>query len=276
MKNPVDCLFRDLRNYRKKAFMPFLTAGDPDLATSALLIEEAARRGASLIEIGFPYSDPIADGSVIQASYNRALAKRIKLDDIFQMIHGVAGKEPFHSGKVPLVGMVSYSLVHHRGAEKFIADAQAAGLSGAIVPDLPIEESIELAKLATSHNFKLIQLVTPTTPRDRAKQIARTSTGFLYCVSVVGITGSRSELPPILMDQLTWLRTVTELPLCVGFGISKPEHVLKLRDAVDGVIVGSHLVGRLAKGTPAEMIKDVGGQVELLSAALRSRPEAQG
>ncbi|HEX3314834.1 MAG TPA: tryptophan synthase subunit alpha [Gemmataceae bacterium] len=269
--NAIDVCFRDLRNRRQKAFMPFLTAGDPDLDTSSKLIEEAARRGASLIEIGFPYSDPIADGSVIQASYNRALGKRVKLDAIFRMIHCVASSEPFHSGKVPLVAMVSYSLVHHRGPERFIADARTAGLSGAIVPDLPVEESVNLAKLAASRDFKLIQLVTPTTPKERARQIARNSSGFLYCVSVVGITGSRAELPPILMDQLTWLRTVTELPLCVGFGISKPEHVVKLRDAVDGVIVGSHLVGRLAKGTPAEMIRDVGAQVELLSGALRDR-----
>ena len=246
--NAIDALFRDLHNHRKKAFMPFLTAGDPDLETSARLIEEAACRGASLIEIGFPYSDPIADGPVIQASYNRALAKKVKLDGILAMIRGLKAKEPFQSGKVPLVGMVSYSLVHHRGPERFLADVQAAGLSGAIVPDLPVEESVALAKLAADREFKLIQLVTPTTPRDRARQIAETSTGFLYCVSIVGITGARAELPATLGDQLTWLRTITTLPLCVGFGISKPEHVTRLRDAVDGVIVGSHLVGRLAKG----------------------------
>jgi len=122
---------------------------------------------------------------------------------------------------VPLVAMVSYSLVHHRGPERFVTDAAQAGFSGAIVPDLPVDEAEELAKIAARNDFKLILLVTPTTPRERAKRIAQLSTGFLYCVSVVGITGERTELPPDLLNQLRWLRTQTSLPLCVGFGISK-------------------------------------------------------
>src|SRR3954464_8948322 len=127
--NAIDALFSRLRNERKKAFIPFLTAGDPDLETSAALIEEAARRGASLIEVGFPYSDPIADGAVIQASYTRALERGVKIDRIFDMVRGV-------KTKTPLVGMVSYSLVFHRGPEAFLKQAKDAGLSGVIVPDL--------------------------------------------------------------------------------------------------------------------------------------------
>lgn len=267
--NPIDSLFARLRTERQKAFIPFLTAGDPDLAISAAIVEEAARRGASLVEIGFPYSDPIADGAVIQASYTRALSRGIKLDGIFEMIRGLAKKEPFRSGQTPLVGMVSYSLVHHRGPEAFLKQAKDAGLSGAIVPDLPLEESTALAKIAAKLDFKLIQLVTPTTQRDRAEQIAATSTGFLYCVSVVGITGARIDLPPELLDQLRWLRTKTNLPLCVGFGISKPEHVQMLKPAADGVIVGSHLVRKLESIAPAaELIRQVGDEVQLLSSAL--------
>src|SRR5205807_4237942 len=125
----------------------------------------------------------------------------------------------------------SYSLVHHRGAAEFIAHARDAGFSGAIVPDLPLEEAEELAKRCADVDFKLIQLVTPTTPRDRAQRIAQLSTGFLYCVSVVGITGERAQIPPQLVEQLRWLRSQTDLPLCVGFGISKPEHVHLLREA---------------------------------------------
>ncbi len=273
--NPIDALFARLRAERKKAFIPFLTAGDPDLETSAALIEESARRGASLVEIGFPYSDPIADGAVIQASYTRALERGVKIDRIFDMVRSVAKKEPFRSGQVPLVGMVSYSLVHNRGAETFLKQAKDAGLSGAIVPDLPLEESKALATIAKSLDFKLIQLVTPTTPRDRAVRIAATSTGFLYCVSVVGITGARIELPPELLDQLRWLRTITPLPLCVGFGISKPEHVHMLRPAADGVIVGSHLVRRLenaGKISSAELIRQIGDEVQLLASALNDNP----
>jgi tryptophan synthase alpha chain len=143
--------------------------------------------------------------------------------------------------------MVSYSLIHRRGCERFVDQAQAAGFSGAIVPDLPLEESETLSRIAAQRDFKLIQLVTPTTPRDRARAIAQRSTGFLYCVSVTGVTGERDRLPPELLEQLAWLRTQTELPLCVGFGISRPEHVRTLREVADGIIVASALVRHLEK-----------------------------
>jgi tryptophan synthase alpha chain len=261
--NPIDQLFTRLKTERRKAFIPFVTAGDPDLDVTVKLVREAAKRGASLIEIGFPYSDPIADGSVIQASYTRALNKGLTIDAIFGAMRALNGIS------VPLVGMVSYSLVHHRGPERFITDAKGAGFSGAIVPDLPVEEADELAKIAAKHDFKLILLVTPTTPRERAQQIAKLSTGFLYCVSVVGITGERSQLPPDLLEQLRWLRTQTTLPMCVGFGISTPEHVRTLRDSADGVIVGSALVRRLeAKKPMDEIVRDVGALVQELADAL--------
>ena len=271
--NPIDQLFSRLKTERKKAFIPFITAGDPDLATTAQLLREVARRGASLIEIGFPYSDPIADGGVIQASYTRALNGGVTVDAIFDMVRALTlTPDPSPNGrgeKVPIVGMVSYSLVHHRGPERFIVDAKAAGFSGAIVPDLPVEEADELAKLAATHDFKLILLVTPTTPRERATKIAQLSTGFLYCVSVIGITGERSQLPPNLLDYLRWLRTQTTLPMCVGFGISTPEHVRTLRDVADGVIVGSALVRRLEAKRPIdETVRDVGDLVQELAGAL--------
>lgn len=260
--NPIDTLFATLKAQRRKAFIPFITAGDPDLDATAKLVREAARSGASLIEIGFPYSDPIADGSVIQASYTRALAKNVTVDAIFDALRAL-------KLDTPIVSMVSFSLVHHRGAERFIVDAKAAGFSGAIVPDLPVEEAEELARIASKHDFKLILLVTPTTPRERAKKIAQLSTGFLYCVSVVGITGERSQLPPDLLDQLRWLKTQTTLPMCVGFGISTPEHVRTLRDVADGVIVGSALVRKLDQKRPIDdIVRDIGEQVRDLSRAL--------
>ena len=269
--NPIDSLFQRLRPQKRKAFMPFLTAGDPDLETTAKLAHEVARRGAALIEIGFPYSDPIADGAVVQASYTRALNNGLKIDQIFTLIRQLTQQAPFKGGEVPLVGMVSYSLVHHRGPDKFLAQAAEAGLSGAIVPDLPIEEAEDLAQRAQSREFKLIQLVTPTTPRERAARIAKISTGFLYCVSVVGITGERQELPSELLEQLRWLRTQTDLPLCVGFGVSKPEHVRMLKPAADGIIVGSAIVRRMeqigAKPVDA-IVREIGDQVELLANAL--------
>jgi tryptophan synthase alpha chain len=263
--NAVDLLFQDLKGRDAKAFIPFVTAGDPDTQTTASIVREVIRRGAHLVEIGFPYSDPIADGSVIQASYSRALAGGLHVDNVFSMIRGLAGVS------APLVGMVSYSLVYHRGPAEFLADAAAAGLSGVIVPDLPVEEAGDLAALSAARDFKLIQLVTPTTPRNRAVEIVRQSTGFVYVVSVAGITGERDQLPPELLDQLRWLRTQTTLPLCVGFGISKPEHVHMLRDAVDGVIVGSALVRRLenvGRQRVAQVVKEIGELSQILSEAL--------
>jgi tryptophan synthase alpha chain len=263
--NPIDAVFTRLRSEGRKAFLPFVTAGDPDLATTATLVRELAGRDGNLIEIGFPYSDPIADGPVIQASYTRALDRGLRVDDIFGTVRQLAELG------VPLVGMVSYSLIHRRGPEAFLDQAQAAGFSGAIVPDLPVDEADALTGRARARDFKLIQLVTPTTPRERAVRIARASTGFLYCVSVTGITGERDRLPEALHDQLAWLRTQTDLPLCVGFGISRPEHVRLLRDVADGVIVGSALVRPLEQAghRPVnEIVRAIGDLAQSLAAAL--------
>jgi tryptophan synthase alpha chain len=277
--NPIDATFQRLRSEGRKAFIPFVTAGDPDLAATRRLVQELAACGAALIEIGFPYSDPIADGPVIQASYTRALNGNVRVDDIFTCTRELAGCPALAQRGIPLVGMVSYSLVHRRGPEQFIDQARAAGLSGAIVPDLPVEEAEGLARLAAERDFKLVQLVTPTTPRERAVHIARLSTGFLYCVSITGITGERDRLPDALLDQLAWLRGQTALPLCIGFGISKPEHVRMLRDLADGVIVGSALVRRLeqAGGRPLdEVAREVGELAQSLAEALNTGDRAGG
>jgi tryptophan synthase alpha chain len=265
--NPIDALFQRLRSQKRKAFIPFMTAGDPDLGATNRLVLELVRRGGNLVELGFPYSDPIADGSVIQASYTRALDNGLRIPDVFACARRLCDDPLLTQRGVPLVCMVSYSLVFRRGPEKFLEQARAAGLSGAIVPDLPVEEAEPLAKLAAQRDFKLIQLVTPTTTRERAVRIVRTCTGFLYCVSVTGITGERDQLPPELLGQLAWLRTQTDLPICVGFGISRPEHVHMLRDHVDGIIVGSALVKRLEK-VGAQPIEQVIGDIGTLAQAL--------
>jgi tryptophan synthase alpha chain len=270
--NPIDTVFQRLRAEGKKAFMPFVTAGDPDLAMTARITEELAARGAALIELGFPYSDPLADGPVVQASYTRALAGGVRVDDIFACAKHLATSQALARRGVPLVGMVSYSLVHRRGPERFLDQARSSGLHGAIVPDLPMDEADALARLAGARDFKLIQLVTPTTPRERAVRIAGLSTGFIYCVSVTGITGERDRLPEGLLEQLRWLRGQTDLPLCIGFGISRPEQVRRLRDVADGIIVGSALVRRLeaAGQRPAdEIVRDVGDLAQSLAEALQ-------
>jgi tryptophan synthase alpha chain len=167
--------------------------------------------------------------------------------------------------------MVSYAIVLRHGLAQYVADAQQAGAAGAIVPDLPAEESDELAKLCRAADFDLVQLVTPTTPRERALRIAERSTGFLYYVSVTGITGERKELPQSLVDNVGCLREQTPLPICIGFGISTPEHVKQLAPVADGLIVGSAIVRRIAtaKTKPREaVIQEVGEYVASLLEAL--------
>lgn len=259
--NLVDALFSRLRTEGRKAFMPFLTAGDPNIATTAELLPQVAQAGADVIELGFPFSDPIADGPVIQASYTRALENGFKIADLLTALRKVTSVASF---KTPIVGMVSYSLIHKRGAKEFVALAKEAGLSGLIVPDLVADEADEFAGICRRADLKLILLVTPTTSPERAAKIVKLCTGFVYCVSVVGITGERDKLPVELTEQLARLRTMTDLPLCVGFGVSKPEHVRHLKGIADGVIVGSALIKKLEQGGKQAVIDSV----KELSAAL--------
>ena len=262
----IDLLFQNLRSENRKAFMPFVTAGDPDLEFTARVIRHLAERGSSMFELGIPYSDPVADGPVIQASFSRALDKGIRLKNIFEMVSGVT-----RDVSAPIVSMLSYSIVYKRGLENYVKAAKAAGIAGAIVPDLPADESGELAEICRRQDFSLIQLITPTTTPDRARRIAEQTTGFIYYVSVTGITGERAELPPEIVDNVAWLREQTDLPICIGFGISRPEHIRLLSPVADGLIVGSAIVRRIAEasGRPREeVLADVGAYVDELLAAL--------
>ena len=262
----IDQLFADLRAAKRKALMPFVTAGDPDVAFTAAVLKEVVGRGANLCEVGIPYSDPIADGPVIQASYTRALDKGVKLADILGMLGTTAPQV-----SAPVVTMVSYAIVYRHGAERYCDAVRRARVAGLIVPDLPVEESPQLAAICSQRGLSLIQLVTPLTPRDRAIRICETSTGFVYYVSVAGITGERTQLPPELVDNVGWLREQTRLPLCIGFGVSTPEHVRLLAPVADGLIVGSAIVRRVAQAAyhPREQVlKEVGDYVASLLAAL--------
>ena len=167
--------------------------------------------------------------------------------------------------------MVSYAIVYRRGLEEYVRAAKAAGVAGAIVPDLPVEEAGPLAEICRREDFSLIQLIAPTTPRQRAMRIAQQTTGFIYYVSVTGITGERSELPPDLVENVAWLRRQTPLPICIGFGVSRPEHVRLLAPVADGLIVGSAIVRRMAEAAtkPREaVLRDVGDYVGELLAAM--------
>jgi len=256
--------------------MPFLTAGDPNLETTMALVRNClGAAGAHLVELGIPYSDPIADGPVIAASYNRALLHGIKLDAILSGVHAWRqenGQDPKQKD-APLVTMVSFSIVHRHGVDRYVSEAAAAGVDGLIVPDLPIEEAEKLEKRVAAEQLKLIQLVTPTTPKERAIRIAKSSTGFLYYVSVAGITGERTQLPPDLADKVGWLRSQTDIPICIGFGISKPEHVRQLAPVADGLIIGSAIVRRIhdlnEQGASREaVVQDIGQFVAEMVKAL--------
>ena len=260
----IDELFSGLRSENKKALMPFLTAGDPDIATTGAIIRAMDEAGADLCEVGVPYSDPIADGPVIQASYQRALDRKFKLHEVFEMGSDLTGKI-----NAPLVTMVSYAIIHRIGPAKYIARAKAAGYAGAIVPDLLVEEAAEMSKICAAEDFSLIQLVTPTTTRDRQVRIAELSSGFLYYVSVTGITGERTALPTDLVDNVGWLREQTELPICIGFGISSAETARQLSPVADGLIVGSALVRRIAAAIGQDAkVKAASGFVRELRAAI--------
>jgi len=249
----LDQLFADLRSKQRKALMPFFTAGDPNVATTAAVVRAARDNGADLCEIGIPYSDPIADGPVIQASYQRSLERGFKLQQAFDLGSQLQ-TDPVVS-PMPRVTMVSYAIIFRIGPTEYIRRAKQAGYCGAIVPDLLVEEAEEFSSLCREADFSLIQLVTPTTSRERQIRIAELSTGFLYYVSVTGITGERTELPDNLVENVSWLRENTDLPICIGFGISGPETAARLAPVADGLIVGSAIVRRVHEA----MVRESGG-----------------
>lgn len=226
----------------RMAFMPFITAGDPDTDTTREVLLGLRDGGADLIELGFPYSDPIADGPVIQASYTRALENGITVRQIMDLMTGLKD-----AGLPPVMAMVSFAIMFRHGVSNFIRDAADAGFSGLIIPDLPADEAAETAETARAAGIDLVQLIAPTTTERRTEQILTASSGFLYCISVAGTTGARTELPEELSAQLKSLRAASSLPLAVGFGISGPDQVAALAGVADGVIVGSAIVRQLAE-----------------------------
>ncbi len=265
--NRIDRIFADLRRDGRRAVMPFLTAGDPDLRTTGELLIAMEGAGASIFELGIPFSDPIADGPVIQASMNYALERGVRVGDVFNMVADVRPRL-----KAGLVAMVSYSIVHRLGAARFVADAKAAGFDGFIFPDVPIEEADALRETVVGAGLILSMLIAPTSPDTRAERIAQASSGFVYVVSRAGITGEQRALPPELPDRLRRLRAVTELPIAVGFGISTAEHVRQVVEVADAAIVGSAVMRRVAAYREAgreAVVREVAQLVQELGSGLR-------
>jgi len=230
-------IFQKHRHAGEKALMPFLTAGDPDLDLTRRLLLRMHDAGASVCEIGVPFSDPIADGPVIQASMTRALARRVRPSAVLEMVGDVRDRTP-----IGLIAMLSFSIVYRMGVETFCLQAAEHGLDGLILPDLPIEEAEPTRAACERAGLGCAFLIAPTTPLDRARRLAEASRGFVYIVSRSGITGERNRLPASLTERLASLREVTRSPLAVGFGIATPEHVRAVCDVADAAIVGTALV----------------------------------
>jgi tryptophan synthase alpha chain len=249
----VAARFQHLKQNSECALIPFITAGDPDLATTAKALEVLAQNGADMIELGVPYSDPLADGPTIQAAATRALKKGVQLNDVLAIVQEVAPKI-----EVPIILFTYYNPIYYRGVELFLQQIKDAGVSGLVVPDLPLEEAGILLKSAQEIGIEVILLVAPTSSRERIKAIATQSQGFIYLVSVTGVTGVRSEIASDVQELLADLHHTTDKPIGVGFGISSPEQAKQIKAwGADAVIVGSAIVKRLADGTRESGLKAI-------------------
>ncbi|HEX6210528.1 MAG TPA: tryptophan synthase subunit alpha [Methylomirabilota bacterium] len=261
----IDAAFEQLRARGERALVAYLMAGDPSLAETERLVIEAERRGADLVELGVPFSDPLADGPVIQRADVRALAAGTTLVRVLETVAALRARL-----RLPLVLMTYYNPVLAFGLKSFARTAADAGADGVIVPDLPHEEAEPLRAEAEPAGLDLIHMVAPTSTPARVKTIARLSRGFIYVVSLTGVTGARRELPPDLAAQVRTLRLVTTKPICVGFGVSTPEQVAAVGRLADGVAVGSAIVRTIEEhaGTPA-LVEKVGDFIASLKAPLR-------
>jgi len=243
----IEDLFNTLKSENKKAIMPFVVAGDPSLPDTAEVIKSMSSAGANVIEIGIPFSDPIADGPVIAAAMHRALQLNVTPQAVMEMVSEI--RPEVEAG---LVAMVSHSIVMKSGGKEFVQKLQESGFDGLIVPDIDIESARELSAFCRSIDFAFTMLVAPTTTPERAAELANLSSGFLYVLARIGLTGEQEDLPD-LQPRIESLRSLTSLPLAVGFGISTKQQISDVHEWADAAIVGSALVRRLSESkSPAE------------------------
>jgi len=241
--------FAAARALKRCALIPYLAAGDPDLGRSRSLVAAVARGGADIVEIGVPFSDPIADGPVNQRAAERALRNGVTLGSCLDLAAAVRS-----DGGPPVVLFTYYNPIHRMGCEPFAKTAAASGVDGVLVTDLPPEEAGDLRGALVAQGVDLIFLLSPTSSRERVDRICREASGFVYFVSRTGVTGAREELPPELAEQVRSARQVSRLPIAVGFGISVPEQVKAVAAFADGVVVGSALVRIIEeKGAAADL-----------------------
>ena len=235
--NRIDKTFKDLKKLHKKAFIAYITAGDPSLEMTGKIVLALEKSGVDIIELGIPFSDPVADGPTIQAASQRALAKKASLKKIFAMAQALRRKTA-----MPIVFMTYYNPIFRFGLAKFFNTCRKAGVDGVIIPDLSIEEANESIALGKKNGVAVIFLIAPTSPMARIKAIASRSKGFIYYVSLTGVTGTRKKLPPEILSKVKSIKSVTDKPVAVGFGISDAKQARSIAAFADGVIVGSAIV----------------------------------
>jgi len=245
--------FTRAKSEHRATFMPYWMIGYPDLPTSIAIVKALIESGADAIELGIPFSDPLADGPVIQLAAQIALDNHTTLADCFDAVRKIRESYP----QTPLLMMGYFNPMLAYGLDRYIADAADAGVDGFVVPDLPPEESDELLNLANPYQLALIEFLAPTSSSDRIQLVAATAKGFIYLVSVTGVTGAREAVAADLSSFVSRVRQATTLPLSVGFGISRPEQAHEVAQIADGIIVGSALIKAAAVGTNTERIEAV-------------------
>ena len=250
----VDKKFEELKKNKKLALIPFIVAGDPNIEITSEILLKLQENGADLIEIGIPYSDPLADGPIIQFSASRALNAGTTPRKVIKLVESLKGRL-----NIPIILFTYLNPLLCFGFEQFCEMAYNAGVSGLIVPDLPLEEAYKFSKIVSSHSMDLILLVAPTTPFERMKQISDHTKGFTYLVSVTGVTGERNKMENRVENLIAKLKDINSNPIAVGFGISTPEHVNKVREwGADGVIIGSAFVKRISSSSEQDVVNHVG------------------
>lgn len=240
--NRIDSKFSELKKMKKKAFIAFITAGDPSLKITERLVLAFEKAGVDIIELGVPFSDPLADGPTIQASSQKALEHGATLDKIFQLVKRLRKKT-----EIPIALMMYYNPIFHYGEDRFVEKAIHSGVDGVIVPDLPPEEATGLIRKAKGKNLATVFFLSPTTTHHRMKQIVKASSGFIYYVSLTGVTGARKQLTSTFKNHIKKAKQITKKPICVGFGISSQAHVKSVVKIADGVIVGSAIINNIDK-----------------------------
>ena len=257
--------FANLAKRNEKALVTFITAGDPDLETTGKMILELERSGADLIELGVPFSDPMADGPTIQLSSERALCAGTTLPKILSLVKSVRQQT-----EIPIILMGYYNPVFLYGTERFVADAVSAGVDGVLLVDLPPEEAEEFKAVADREGLNVIFLLTPTSDETRIRKVANLGSGFIYYVSVTGVTGTRTSVADTVFPDVKKIRKQVTLPLVVGFGISDPAQAGRVAAVADGVVVGSALVKLFEEFKEDELKERLGGFVSALKAGVKA------